>query len=370
MRYEMKIKLITMIAAAVLFLGSSAVVLGVSSEGAGETAVIDGTGEIFMYPEPAEHVVTMGYASTLTVAMLGEIGKIIAVDTYSTYSYTKDERLKDLDAVNLGSIYTASNNDLIVTKLIQWVDEGKMNLDDTIILTAYSNALVLREQLNAVGFDKVLVYLSVTGYDDIIDFVKSMSIVVTGKISPIVDRMGLVKVTIDNTLAGVTDKAKGLGVWYTISTSEFTVCNTGSIAASLIDTAGGINVAYNPGNSSTTYGNASFIVQLVEENPGVVIFLSDNYTRNHTVDDFRKEVLGGDKSIPILVIDSRWNNYDPDAADGLWAFACALYPDLFEGDAPSTDDGVSGSNLLLYAAAGIISAICILGISYAFIRRP
>jgi len=353
----------------IIFIGVSAAVFGGASDGAEPTIITDGTGKTFEYTEPTEHIVTMGYASTLTVAVLGEIGKIIAVDTYSTYDYTKDERLKDLNAMNMGSIYTATNNDKIVVQFLQWVEEGKMNLNDTIILTAYSNANDLRSQLNGVGFDHVLVYLSVTTYDQIVDFVRSMSIITTGGVSKIVDDMKLVKETIDEGLAGVTEKAKGLGVWYYAS-SGFSVGNTGSITVSLIESAGGINVAYNPSLSSTTYGDASTIIQLVEANPDVVIFLPDSYLRSNTVGDFRNSILGGDTGVTVVPVNANWNNYDPDAADGLWAFACAMYPDLFDGPAPHVDDGISDSNLLMYAAAGILVAIIMLAGGYFFMRRP
>ena len=366
----MNTKLISLISLLILFSGLSAAVFGGISGASEPTTITDGTGRSFEYTEPAEHIVTMGYASTLTVAMVGEIGKIIAVDTYSTYSYTKDDRLKDLNAMDMGSIYTASNNDKITTQFLQWVEDGTMSLHDTIVLTSYSNALVLRDQLNSYGFDHVLVYLSVTSYDQIVDFVRSMSIIATGDVSKIVNDMELVKTTIDEGLVGNTEKAQGLGVWYTTSTGEFSVGNSGSITVSLIEAAGGTNIAYNPSVTSTTYGNASTIIQLVEANPDVVIFLPANYLNSgKTVSDFRNTILGGDANVTILPVDANWNNYDPDAADGLWAFASAMYPDLFEGPTPQTDES-SGSNLLLYAAAGIVVVIIILGAAYFMIMRP
>ena len=365
----MNVKLISLVSMLIMFSGVSAAVVGCVSDGAEPTVITDGTGRSFVYTEPAEHIVTMGYASTLTVAAMGEIDKIIAVDTYSTYNYTKDERLKDLDAADLGSIYSSVNNDYIVSHFLQWTDSGEMNFDDTIILTAYSNAIALREKLEAVGFTHVLVYLSVTTYDQIVDFVESVSIIVTGGISTIVEDMKLVKSTIDERLEGVTDKAKGLGVWYTLSTGEFTVGNRGSITVSLIEAAGGINIAYNPSISSTTYGNASNIVQLVEANPDVVIFLPANYMRDKTVSDFRNNILGGDNSVTIVPMNAYWNNYDPYAAEGLWAFACAMYPDLFEGLAPHTDEP-SNSSPLPYAVVGVIFVVMILSIAYFMVMRP
>ena len=364
----MNVKIISLISVLIFFSGASFVIFSEISDGAEPVTITDGTGRTFEYTEPTEHIVTMGYASTLTVAMLGEIDKIIAVDNYSTYEYTGDGRLKDLDAKNMGSIYTASNNDLIITQFVQWVDEGKMSLHDTIILTTYTNANFLREELNKRGFDKVLVYLSITEYDQVVDFVRSMSIIVTGEVSSIVSDMELAKKTIDERLEGVTEKAKGLGVWYS-TTLGLQVNNTGSLTVSLIEAAGGINVAYDPSISAARYGDATTVVQMVGANPGVVIFLSDTYLLENKPSDFTKNILGGDESIPVIIVNSNWNNYDPDAAEGLWAFACALYPDLFEGPAPHTDEP-SDSNMLLYAVVGIAVVLILLGVAYFFLGRP
>ncbi|MDR0309312.1 MAG: hypothetical protein LBH88_00935, partial [Candidatus Methanoplasma sp.] len=115
----MNFKIVLTISALVLLSGLSFGALSDASEGDGPVTVTDGTGRNFEYSEPARYVVTMGYASTLTVAMLGEIDKIIATDMYSTYEQSKDERLKDLNAANLGSIYASSNNSYVLTWLLQ-----------------------------------------------------------------------------------------------------------------------------------------------------------------------------------------------------------------------------------------------------------
>ena len=363
----MNAKLASLISILILFSGLSAAMLSNVSEGMEPTVITDGTGRTFVYTEPTERIVTMGYASTLTVAMLGEIDKIIAVDRYSTYGYTKDERLKDLKATDLNSIYTADNNSYIVTQFVKWIESGKMSFNDTIILTAYSNALVLRDMLVDIGFTHVLVYLSVTTYDEIVDFVKSISIIVTGEVSKIVEDMKLVKETINEKLKGVTERTKALGIWYTASSGEFSVGNRGSITVSLIEAAGGINVAYNPSITSSTYGDKSKIIQLVDANPDLVIFLPASYSKSAS--DFRNEVLGGNSGVRIMTVNKNWNNYDPDAAEGLWAFACAMYPDLFEGSAPQADEP-SDSHALMYAAAGTVLAAIILVLAYFMMRRP
>ncbi|MDR3205602.1 MAG: hypothetical protein LBT41_00665 [Candidatus Methanoplasma sp.] len=367
----MKINALLVLAVAVLVSGGVLTGFGGDSDAAGPLTVIDGEGNEFKYSKPADHVVTMGFASTLTVVELGAIDKIVGVDRYSTYDYKKDERLKDLKAADLGSYYSASNNDLIVATLVQWVEEKKMSLDDTVILTAYSNSKVLRTALAEHGFTHVLVYLTVTDYDQIVDFVNDVSIAVTGGTSAVVNDMKAVRDVVRDGVAGVSEKSKGIAVWYTASTGEFTVGNTGSIAVSLIESAGGDNPARDPSVSTPTYGSVATILDLVSQDRDTVIFLSEVYiNNNHTVADFRNEALGGDQSVKVVVLKDEWNNYCPGAADGLWAVASTLYPELFSGEAPTADAG-SDEFPILYMAVGAAIVVILLAIVAVYImRRP
>lgn len=357
--------------AVVMIMMTAAVVVVFNDDGTEAVTsftIKDGTDRTFNYTGTTKHIVTMGYAATLTVAELGEINKIIAVDKYSTFSYTNDVRLKDMKAQDMGTIYNASNNDFIVSTFVQWVEEKKMLLDDTIILTAYSNAKVLRESLEAKGFTHVLIYLSVTQYDQIIDFVTSISKIVKGSVTDVVTDMQLVLDKINEGLKSVEKKSKGLYVHYS-SSAGFSVGNKGSIAVSLIESAGGINIGYTPDSTKSTYGDKSTVVTLVNDNRDVVIFLSAVYLNDNTVDDFYKDVLGGDKTIKVVPMKSVWNNYCPDSSIGLWTFASAMYPALFNGDVPSGDKGVANDNTMMYVIAAAVAVIVIIGITFYILRK-
>ncbi|MDR2846595.1 MAG: hypothetical protein LBV63_04865 [Candidatus Methanoplasma sp.] len=370
-------KIFTIIAIAALLSGLAVAIVGDGSDASGSFTIEDGTTDstgaltprTFEYAGPSEHVVTTGYASTLTVVELGYADKIVATDTYGAYSYNKDERLKDLDVPSLGSIGSASNNDYIVATLVQWVEEGKISLDDTIIFTTYSNGKVIRTALEEKGFTHVLVYLSITDYDQIVKFVDTLSFALSGGSSKVVDDMKLVRSSISDSVSSVDKKSKAVFVWWS-ATGGFKVGNTGSLAVSLINAAGGDNIAYDKSVSAATYGDTSTIIQLVEKNQDVTLLLSDSYLNaGHTVSDFRSEVFGG-KSVKIVPLEPTWNNYCPDASDGLWAVASALYPDLFEGDAPVTEETSDQSNVLLYVAAGLLIVIVVAAIAYFVLRKP
>ncbi|MDR0888008.1 MAG: hypothetical protein LBM39_02335 [Candidatus Methanoplasma sp.] len=367
----MKTKMIAIITVMALAFVGFAAFAADSSDAADPKTVTDGEGVSFEYTKPTDHIVTMGYASTLTVARLGAIDKIVGVDPYSTYDYTKDERLKELNATDLGSIYSASNNDKIVAQLLQWVEAGKFHTDDTVILTAYTNALVLRTLLTDAGFTHVLVYRTITDYDNVVKFVNDLSIIITGDTSKLVKDMEAVKDTVEDGLKSVTTKTKGLTVWYSAPSGAFSVGNTGSIAASLLESAGGDNIAYDSGKNSQ-YGDKNLIVQLLDDNDkDVVIFLSNVYLNDHTIDDFRNGVLGGDRSIKIVVLKPTWNNYCPDASEGLWAIASALYPDIFDAETqPEADDTPeSGSDTYLIIGAIVVVIVVVASIAI-YIRRP
>lgn len=331
--------------------------------------ITDGTGKVFKYDGPTEHIVTMGLGVTLTVADLGQIDKIVAVDKYCTYSYTGNEKLAKIsDDMSLGTTYSASNNDYIVTTLAQMVEDKKMSLDDTIVLTAYSNNTVLRGLLEGAGFTHVLIYMSITEYADTVEFVKSMSMITTGGVSKVVADMEAVQKTINDGLKDVKTEAKGLYVRYS-SSSGFTVGNTGSLAVSLITSAGGKNIAYDPEKGST-YGDQSLIVSLLSDNKDTVIFLDNGYLKDHSVEDFRNDVLGGDDSFLIVPLKSVWNNYCPDAAEGLWTFACSLYPNIFEGDIPTDDRGTTQDNTLIYVGvAAVVIILVIVGYYFFMVKK-
>lgn len=365
----MNAKLVSIICISALFVGGLPFIMASGTSDATEPFTItDSTGNEIEYTEPAERLVTLGYAYTLTVTILGGMDRIIATDSFSTHEYTGDDRLAELNATNLGTSYTTDNTKKMLVQFIQWVDEGKMSLDDTIIMTKYSATAILYQDLKDNGFTKVLMYDEITDYDQIVELVEGLSKIVTGGVDSIVDDMRHVKEEIKERLEGVETDGKGIGLWYVASTGTFTIHNYGSLTVSLIESAGGTNIGYSD-NGARRYGDINAAIQLIDENPGTVIFLPDNYLRENTMNDFRNAYLGSDESVVLVHVQQSWNNYCPDAMYGLWAFACAMYPDIFEGEAPTAESS-SDSNFMLYLAAGLIVVVIIAVGGFFFMRKP
>ena len=340
--------------------------------------ITDGEGRTYHYDSPAERIVSTGAATTLTIAEAGAVNKIVAVDRYSTYDYTGYDELEAMDAVDLGSFYGETNHDYIVTTLINMVDNGELSLDDTIILTSYTSNRALYERLHNTGFTKVLVWTtdSISDYDAIVQMVSDVSIIASGTVPDSVSSMLDKTAQVSDAVSGVTERAKALFVWYT--GGEFSVGNS-SIMNSMLEVANADNIGYSDSTASH-YGDANTVISLLEANPGTVIFVNYSYgTAGGTAESFREDVLGGNTDYPVVIMDSLWNNWCPESADGLMTIGQYLYPDLLgepydgyikdygpgSGSGASDNGGTGTDGLMIALVVVVIVAIVAAGIVIA-----
>lgn len=348
-----------------------ATMAAVPSDAVEETGfdVTDGLGNTFHFDAPAEHIVTSGYAATLTVADAGEIDKIVAVDKYSTYESSGDEKLKDLDAIDLGSFYGTSNDDNIRVTLVNMVEDGTLEKEDPIILVNYDDNISLRDTLVGDGFENVLMWGEAHDYDTVIDIVRDVSLIVTGTEPESVQTMNGIISTIQDGVSDIADgdRAKALYVWY--YSGEFLV-GSESIMGSMLEICGAEHIGFREGVDR--YGDVATIINLLEENPDAVVFVSSSYfSGGNTVADFRDDVLGGDGSIKVVEMGAQWNNCCPESADGLMAIAQSLYPEIF-GEYEGVDMGSSGSGddlPVLYIVVVIVIVVLVLAVAAVYMRR-
>ncbi len=340
--------------------------------------ITDGEGRTYHYDSPAERIVSTGAATTLTIAEAGAVNKIVAVDRYSTYDYTGYDELEAMGAVDLGSFYGETNHDYIVTTLINMVDNGELSLDDTIILTSYTSNRALYERLHNTGFTKVLVWTtdSISDYDAIVQMVSDVSIIASGTVPDSVSSMLDKTAQVSDAVSGVTERAKALFVWYT--GGEFSVGNS-SIMNSMLEVANADNIGYSDSTASH-YGDVNTVISLLEANPGTVIFVNYSYgTAGGTAESFREDVLGGNTDYPVVIMDSLWNNWCPESADGLMTIGQYLYPDLLgepydgyiedygpgSGSGASDNGGTGTDGLMIALVVVVIVAIVAAGIVIA-----
>lgn len=333
--------------------------------------VTDSTGKTVHFDGPAEHIVTCGLGVTLTVADAGAVDKIVAVDKYSTYSYSKQEQLKDLDAIDLGSFYGETNHENITTELINLKEAGKMSLDDPILLTGSTTNTALREKLENIGFTTVLVWMTsnITEYDDLVSFVKDITMIAAGAENDTIQKMTETVDHVKSTVSTIPDedKTKAISIWY--SPTKGIMINDHGIAHSMLEVCNATDIGYK--ESGTGYsGDVNEVIRLLGDNPGTVIFLPSAWaSAGKTVDDFRDEILNGSTEFKIVQMGALWNNYCPESADGLLEMGKALYPEAFGSTSPETPENNSGNNDVTMWVVVLLVAIIICAAAYVVFKR-
>ena len=364
----------------VLMLAVTAIVIipaGEDSSAADKISVKDGRGTVVEFDDVASHVVTSGVGTSATVVQLGQLDKIVVCDNYS-YTST-EEILKDLKkAVDdkkikaNGNVYS-SGLAAFKTDIIDAADTangGTFDKEKDVLILTASKATndSLKTYFEDKGFKKILLWDSITEYGQIIDFAKTVSMVLTGKVTNDVKSMELVKDTIKDKLESekIADDKKTKALYVRLSSGNFTIGNKGSLAISMMEAAGANNIGYDSGKSGTTYGvEASAFTKFREDNgtDRIVVFLDANVTEEKA--NQIKTLMG--ENTTLVQLKSLWNNYSIDSKDGVWTMACASYPDLFEGDVPEVKD--ENNNTTLYIAIGGAAVIVVLIIAFFLIKR-
>ncbi len=325
--------------------------------------VTDDCGNTVHFDAPAERVVLNGVGAIMTAATAGMLDKVVGVDKYATYDYTKQEILKGHDAKVLGSFFS-SNYKTIIVELSNMVERGEFSKTDVILLTSYPGNVEFREMLIEAGFPNVLVWVSnsVDSYDRIIDFVGDINMVLTGERGTSPGQMQEIVDRIEYTASQATESPTALTLWYNSSTG-FSILNNG-IAPSMLDVCGADNIGRNS-EMGDKYGDKNTIISLLDAHPGTVIFLPDSWkTAGKTIDDFKEEFQLGGTDFKIVQMEAVWNNYCPQSADGLLAMSDALYG----GTEELPDDEGGDSDLMMWAVI-IIAAIVIVVVAIVAFKR-
>ena len=366
MRYKAIMAVAVLLAVSALFV--------VPSDGSDAASPVievkDGLGNEFTFDGPVEQVMTIGKGITATVMDIGQIDKIVVCDSYSkTDSDTFFDPLRALiDDGKIaagGNIYSSGKAQL-QNDMINAADPETgvfdMERDVVFIIVSPSYGGDTVQYLKDKGFRNVMQWYDIKDYSEVTGFAETISKVCTGKVASEVEQMSYVQEKIDGKLSSVVESEKKKAFYVTYSGSAFKVGNTGSLATSMILAAGGNVVTIDPSKSGTTY--ETNLTKLVEDNPGVVIFVDNTVAKDTSrMDELRKQV-GDTQLVPLKAI---WNNYCIQSMNGVWTMACAMYPDLFEGDVPSIP--VEESNTLVYIGAVIVVVAIIAVVAVVFMRK-
>ena len=363
----------------VLMLAVTAVLIipiGDDSSAAGKITVTDGRGTSVTFDEVASHVVTCGKGPTATVIQLGQLDKIVVCDSYSktgTEDVFKDlkTRISEGKIKADGNVYS-SGLAAFKTNVVDSADTEKGGTfdkeKDVIILTASkANNTSLYDYFTGLGFKKILIWDSITEYEQIIDFARSVSKVLTGSVADQVKSMELVQDKVKNTLASEKVEVKTKAIYIRMSSSNFALGNTESLTTSMIDVAGGNNLGIDASKAKPTYTVSKSELVSMRENNGtdkIVVFLDTTVKEDNL--NAIKEAMGTEYT-EYVPLDGLWNNYSIDSKDGVWTMACAMYPDLFSGDVPKVDS--EKENIIVYVAVGGGAALAVLILAVFMLRR-
>ena len=303
------------------------------------------------FSEPAQHVVTMGKAFTITVISLGSIDKLSAVDTSSK---------NDISELSGGSMYSYPTNvdgyNELKQRLDILVDGGNwVKNRDMVITYGYATSANV-ELLTNEGY--IVVQFYPKSYDETVTYVQSMEkILGTPEAQTLSQNMITVKANImEKVSEGSAVKVSAIYAGY--SSNTLRIANTG-ITADLIISGGGINAGYDASITNVSYTPGDGFFELKKQQGATVIFVDGNYAG--TAEEFKTNFNIPD-GYRILKLDAAWNSYTPELSDGLVAMYDFMYVTQ-TAPTPGTDN-----TTVLYAALGVI-AIFGLGAAFIFLRR-
>ena len=362
------VKLISM--TLVLIMAIVPITIAFDSDGADVPfTVMDGEGNTFVFDSPVDKIITIGVGVTATAIGVGALDKIVVCDKYSNTNSDPifnelKEYVKEGKIAANGSIYS-SGKEQLKTDIIDASEptkEGHFDREkDAIIAVVSPSYRANLDFLEENGFKNVLNWSTVSSYDEIVDFVETISMICNGEIDENAAAMKAVKEKIFTTLHKERpDIAKAFYVTY--SSGTFKVGNTSSITTAMIEAAGGEVVTKDDSKSASTI--EINLTELVANNPGVIIFADNQVFNSAEHMKNLRNAVGDD--VEIKGLEAIWNNFSIESAKGVWAMAGSMYPDLFDGKMPSA--GGSSSDLTMYAGSGIVAVVVILVASYLLMR--
>jgi ABC-type Fe3+-hydroxamate transport system substrate-binding protein len=330
--------------------------------------VKDGEGTSFTFDQPVNKIITIGVGVTATAIGVGALDKIVVCDSYSKTN--KDPLFDDLRklveegkiAAN-GNIYNSGKEQLKID-IIDAAEPTKGNFDkdkDVVIAVVSPSYKANLSFLEENGFKNVMYWSTVDDYNDIIDFVETISMVCNGKVDSHAGSMRAVQEKITTTLAKAKpETAKAFYVTY--SSGVFKVGNTTSITTAMIEAAGGNVITKDPSKSASTI--EVNLTTLIEANPDAIIFADDQVFNSAEHMKNLRTLVGND--VEIYGLEAIWNNFSIESAKGVWKMAGAMYPDLFDGDMPTPSD--SSDDSMIYIIGAVVAVIIIALVAFYFMR--
>ncbi len=358
-----------------LFMLSALVIIPIDTDADSTFEITDQKGNTVTFDGPVDHIITIGKGVTATTIQLGQVDKIVVADKYSnTDTSTLFDALRakvEAGTATAGGTIYSSGSDLLKKEIVDAADTGKFDKEkDVILLTGADTYLVkggLIDYFKDLGF-RVLAWNDVYEYNDIIDLVGKISMIVTGEVASDVDDMKAVGEKVKTKLGdeGISEALKTKAFYVTYSGNTFKVGNNGSIATSMIQAAGGNVITVDASKSSSTY--EANLTEIIEKYGTEVVIFADNTIASNEDYLAQLRTAVGDK-VKIIALNPLWNNYSIESMEGVKTMAGAMYPDYFpEWDTSGSKDS-GNNNVAVYICAAVGAVILILCAAVYFMRR-
>ena len=373
---ESKVSSLAIALVACILLGAMVPCLSEDVDAEYHLTVTDGMGHIYDLDRIPSKIVTIGSGLTATAIELDLLDRMIVCDRYSVLD--NHELFNDLrNKVNNDEIRangSAYSTGLESIKIDIWtmteefdLAEGKDVYDVAIFITGLPTSLnFLYEDLtnSRYNYKYVFCWDDIDSYDSLVDLVRTMSLVMKGEVDEHVTQMTEIPTFIDTILSATPDLKVRDAFYVTYSGGELKVGNEGSLANSMISAAGGHSITTDTSKAKTYAIN---IPRLLEDHGSdVVIFVDNVLASNESNMDVLRKALGG-RDVTLVRLDPLWNNYCVESMNGVWAMACAMYPDHFEGEVPFMDNDYE-EDTGMYIIAGSVGAAMIAVLAFLYFK--
>ena len=356
---------------ALLASGSAVAIVADDSEATSPIVITDGNGNTLTFDQPVNKIATIGRGPTSTVIELGYLDKIVVADKYS---YSDSDPIFDefKKRVDNGTILAHGGNwstaDL-KTDLVLASDEMGFNKETDAIVIASTIKDEFIQELKDAGFKNILQWDYVDSYDDTVSYVSAISRLISGTDTEKVNEMRAVETRISEILAEHPEIEKRKAFYLTIFNGNYVVGNAGSLGTSMILAAGGDAYTVDAGITDKTYP-ANITDTYYNGGENTVIFVDSQIVTSAEKLQFVKDSVPG---ATLVAMGSLWNNYSIQCADGVWAMASAMYPEISEFDGEYTvidnPEPTEPADYTLYIGIGVVAVIIIAVAVFLFMRK-
>lgn len=304
--------LVLLVTLVIVFSAISIIAFGDDNAAAdGDFTIVDDRGVSFTFNSSVDRIASLGKPFTQILFAIGAGDKVVAVDTYS---------------LDFNQTYPVLNSLFVGASIFSLNVENVAIRNPDVVITYNYQSQSVRDRIaamEALGFP-VLAF-NPQSYNDVISLTLKL-----GALSGETQTATLLSNQMNDVRNQITLAVSGLGsaekprVYFELRTYGEPAANIGSVSHSLIEMAGGINVAFNAALGSTYKPTTETVLSW---NPQIIIVEERHSKTNQEILNLYSN---GSVSPSIHRFTDGYNTYDLNLMYGLMEMAELLHPDLFD----------------------------------------